>query len=702
MAVSNPGASARLQNAAPAVVGLVVAGALLAPLAPGRTWLLDWVIGGKGSVITRRGFGLDGGVVAGLPLGDLTSLITRYLTNLGPLLPLIVIFPLAAVGVARLSGLAIRSALPAVLLFTVNPFVFDRLYAGQVGVLLGYALMPFAIHASMRGPKGKRVRRFDTAIWWAAAALLSVHYLWIIGVVALAVVLQQRLRVKGLMWLVGSVATVAVLSAYLVFAQLGQTRPVNVTAVDLAAYRTQADPHLGLYGNVLGLYGFWRIGPRLAKQDIKAWPFLLALILIIAAVGAIAALRDEKRRPLAVVLLISGTLGFFLALGDQGPTGPIFRALYDHLPLFNVMREPEKFSSLLALTYAVFFGWGVVTLLQQISGRMVTIAVGVLVGALPLDYTPTIFNGLGGQIKAVHVPASYGQANQLIGKGSGEVLALPWHQYESFPFTGRVIANPVPTLFDRDVISGDDVELPGVATTSTSRRSAFLEFVYSHGSETKRFGSLVAPLGLQFVVLSKTVDWRNYGWLDHQQDLIRILDTPELTVYRNTEPVDRGHRVASTVTLPDWGALVALSNTTDLTSTAVLVTHPAPGPVTLPLSGPALPPATTGPARIVRAASPVRLSVPAGAAGLVEVVEPYDAAWRADSRRPIELAQGGMAFPIGGRATSIRFTHWPVTLLGYCLSLIAAGSLLTLALLRRRRNRHTNCSQPEEVRVGSS
>ena len=660
------------------------------PLLDGRIVLLDYGSSGRGSV-NEALYGLNGGIAAGVLFNSSIHYICALVGEIGDVVPFLAFFLLAGIGIHRLAKrqrMTTASEVGAQLVFLFNPFVFERLGVGQVGVLLGYACLPFVLQAILEGPLAKGGSRFRAAAWWAGAAVLSVHYLWIVGVVALAVVIQQRLRAKALIWLAVSVATVAVLSAYLVFAQLGQARPVAVTAVDLASYRTQGDPHIGLYGNVLGLYGFWRIGPNLPKQSIHFWPFLLAVLLIVIAIGAVTGVRDTSRRPLAVVLLISGTLGFFLALGDQGLTGPIFRAMYDHLPLFNVMREPQKFSSLLALAYAVFFGWGVQSLVATVDQRVARIAVAVFLVLLPIDYTPTIFNGLDGQIKAVHVPASYEQANRLLGKGPGEVLALPWHQYLSFPFTGRVIANPVPTLFDRNVIAGDDVELPGVATTSTSRRSAFLEFVYAHGSETQRFGSLVAPLGIQFVVLSKTVDWLNYGWLDHQRDLTKILDTSDLAVYRNTEPVDLGHRVTSTVTLPDWGALVALSNTTDLTSTAVTVAHAAPGPVTVPSPPPALLPtggAAEGARRRVRVASPVRLHVPAGDEGLVAVAEPYDAAWRAAGRPPLELAQGGMAFSVGPGATDIHFTHWPLTLLGYGITGLAIVVLAGSAVVTRRR-----------------
>jgi len=86
--------------------------------------------------------------------------------------------------------------------------------------------------------------------------------------------------------------------------------------------------------------------------------------------------------------------------------------------------------------------------------------------------------------------------------------------------------------------------------------------------------------------------------------------------------------------------------------------------------------------------SPVRYDVPAGAAGTLELAEPYDPAWRMGSVAPTRTPQGTMSFPIGPEAETIGFTHWPVALAG---DLISVGTALTLiaglAVGRRRRRR---------------
>jgi len=635
--------------------GALVATALLAaPMTHGRLLLLDWNVDTSSPLLGRAARGLDGGVTSGLPGQLLVGLLSRPLGTAVEWVPFAAFFPLAAYGAWRLVE---RAAMPggpigqlvAALLYALNPFVFDRVAVGQLGLLIGYALLPFAVRSLLNSSSPSQTRRGGAA-WWAVTGGLSVHYLWITGLLVLSVLVVRKSRPDVLRWAVMTTAVAAVLSAYQFFVQLGQPRPVTVGANDVAAYATRSDPHLGLYGNVLGLYGFWRQGPRLPKDAVPVWPVLLAAILAIAAVGAWSALRDPVRRPLAGVLLLSGTAGYSLALGTQGPTGPLFRFLFDHLPFFQVMREPEKFLCLTALAYAVLFGWGAGQLLTWARhDRAMRVAVAVLVVALPLAYSPTFVNGLSGQVTGVTVPAGFDQADKLMSDGPEQVLFLPWHQYLSFPWTGRVVANPAPTLFHRDVIVGDDVELPGVYSTSTSSRSSYLQGLYLQGAAQQGFGGKVARLGVGYVVVAKTLDWQAFDWLRGQADLRVALDTPDLTLYQVNTRVDLGARIGS-----DGMREVAVTK------------H-----------------------------STIRYDVPPGPAGQVELVESYNPSWRLDGAEPVRTEQGTMRFPVGPGAASVRFAHWPVTLAGYVISLATALALAALALIERVRRRRRQEVPPE-------
>ena len=475
------------RDTAPLLLGLLVGLGVCWPMLGGRPlFLLDWVAGPHPAWPSTAMLGLDGGLTAGVVGGVVMTLLVRSIGEAVTWLVLLVFFPLAAVGAGRLAG-GWRSGqvtggwrsgqvaggwcwgrVAAATLYCVNPWVFNRIYAGQLALLIGYALLPFAVASALRATGSWAARREarpgspgcegaaeagpgerDTAgaaaaaigpgrpptagvdepgrrwsgrlgpvLWWAALTAIAPHYVWIYGLVLVAVVVVTRPWSWRLVaWLATSAAAMVVLSLYILLPHTATELPTRVGTVSLDIYRTSADPHLGLLPNVAALYGFWRLGPGpvLPKDVVTGWPWLMAAMLVVIVAGYLAVLRHplprraatggspssgaaggdglagdgslrsgaagkdglagdaslrsgaaggdlrwaEARRRLGWVLLVSGVAGYFLALGSQGPTGALFRWAYDTVPFFAIMREPQKFLMLTALAYAVGLGWGV-------------------------------------------------------------------------------------------------------------------------------------------------------------------------------------------------------------------------------------------------------------------------------------------------------------------------------------------------------
>jgi hypothetical protein len=557
-------------------------------------------------------------------------LVTAVLGNLlgaaATWLPLLLFFPLAAFSMSRLIKASLLTRLAAATLYLVNPFVFQRIFVGQIAVLLGYALLPLAVASMVKAVDERGIQRLRPVLWWALLTGIDPHFAWIGGVVLAGVVISHRRRLTTLAWAgVVGLAFLATL-AYVFLPHFATRLPVTVGLRSLAAFRTTGSRRLGLLANVAGLYGFWRLGPGpvLPKNLFSGWPLLMLAILVVVVVGAVSAFspsspevprgsteQNTDKVFLAKVVVVVGVLGFFLALGSQGPTGPLFSWAYYHVPFFAVMREPEKFSSLLALSYAVCFGWGAERLMSKAAyyqdrlsfGQLATVALAL---GLPLAYTPTIFDGLAGQISSSTLPTSWHRADRLMGTGQGKLLFLPWHLYMAFPFTdARVVANPAPSSFRRSVIAGDDVQLPNVFSDATDPRSAYLVQLFSRDGGA-RFDTDVARLGVKYIALAKTVDWQSYLWLEHQPGLQVILDTPSLELWRNSAYHGLGAHGREEVT------------------------------------------------RL----SPVAYRIPPGPAGQVRVAIPYQPGWYIDGRPAQEAPDGVLSVSVGRKGGILRFVPW--------------------------------------------
>jgi hypothetical protein len=713
------------------ILGVVIALGVCAPLlGGGRMFLLDWTVGPHTGLATPATLGIDGGFTAGIGGYVLVSFFNSLIGSASTYLWALAFFPIAAVGAGRLAGRSRWSRIAAGTLFAVNPFVFNRLYVGHVALLLGYALLPFAVMAAIRSLSSSTLRWLVPALWWAGLTSLSPHFAWIYGLVILGVVLvawstQQHPLRRVIGWFVTCCGAFAIMSSYLILPNGSTTLPTQVGSVSLNLYRTNGDPHLGLFANVLALYGFWRTGPgpELPKDVIIGWPFIMFAILVIIGVGvwytwgksadkdeaqvsaetvahqppasdesshrddanADSGLNDHRR--LTILLLFVGVAGFFLALGNQGPTGGLFLWAYDHVPFFSIMREPQKFLMLLALAYAVFFGWGVEHLskMDTSQSRLSALSTAVVLAVvLPLGYCATIFDGLAGQVYSSPLPSAYQQADALMGNGVGNVLVLPWHIYMEYPFTdGRVIANVGPTAFRRNVISGDNVEADDIETQSTSPRSAYLVQLFEDGDDTRNFGRLVAPLGVQYVVLSKAVDWTTYVWLNKQKDLKLVLDDQSLEVWRNTAYVGVGQSVTKVKSVTGVAGLLSLAKSNELGAGAVVLRAASTATTGARTGG-----SPGGARHTVHQISPVAYRISPGAPGWVAVDATYQRGWSLNGRAAKETAEGTLLVRVGANGGVLRFTPWGLVRLGYLVSagaFIVFGVVLAVEPRRRRR-----------------
>jgi hypothetical protein len=663
-----------------ALVGVVLAIAVLAPVMHGGWFLvLDWVHGPVAHIPTAYwGFAL--------PLGPIPILITgaqHVLT--GPVVSWLVValcFPVAAVGVTRLVPGGPIAKWSASAFYLVNPFVFERLDSGQVFVLLGYAVLPWAVKALLEGEDQEtRLGRLLPGVWLAGATAASIHYLFIAGLVLLGVIVWRH-RLTTLWWAMQVFVVSVVLDAYLLIPVLGgSSSGVAVGHGDLEAYKTAGDPIWGLFVNVAGLYGFWRESSTTTpKSDLSAWPVILLALLIVAGVGIAAAWRKGHRQ-LAGVLVLTTVTSYFLALGSQGPTGWLFTILYDHLPGFNVLREPEKFVGLMVVGYAVAFGLGAEEMVARLTTPRSRAIAAIIALIIPLAYTPTIWWGLDGQLKTSHYPASWAAANKVMGTGPGQILFLPWEEYLSFPWThGQVIANPASQAFSRTVISGDNVQTGDLESDSTSKRSAYLMDVFADGPKLHNVGRVVGQLGISYIVLAdNTFDAGSYRWLAHQNDLKEVFNQGGLQVWKNLNAIPSGTRVSTEAAVPSIQVYIRDADRADVLGVAAVIEH---RPLQL---------FTTDVGDVpggVRRTSPVSYAVTAGQPGWVIVPEDYDSGWTYQGHQAIALADGVVAFPTtedGGTAT---YGPWSWALAGDSVSgaavLALAGGGVVVGWRRRR------------------
>jgi hypothetical protein len=541
-----PDARSELQTGALArrripAIGLFVLGlefAMFSPLLrPGTVWLLDSpsYLMGPHPALPQGSWAAAPWRVVRAPFETALSMVYRFLPwGQVRLLPLLLVPVLATFGFRLLFDGDWIATIASSLLFVVNPFVYERMLAGQEYFLLGVAALPLSVALVVRA---RSAVKSGIAVGSMLAALITISpHLAFIGAVLLAGLIASglinRTRTLTMTSVVAlGVAGAATLAWVIPSGFAGQSA---TSGLDVQLFQTAADSRLGLLPNVIGMYGFWRAGWPLAKESLSTWPLIFAAIIVVAGSGAVSMRHSRFRAPILGIGL-AGLGGLLLALGNRGPTGALYSWLYREAPWFRVMREPQKFLVLLVLAYAVMFGFGVSALVRGTSSRRARLATLALLLSLPCVYSFRSFWGFAGYIHPSPEPTSWVEANAVMGDGPGAVLVLPWHRYVPFPWTQyRVVASPLASAFSRPAILSDDPEFGALEDLAADPRARSIGPLLRSGASRYRFGARVASLGVAYVVLAKIEDWHADDWLYGRSDLELVGDWEDLAVFRVT------------------------------------------------------------------------------------------------------------------------------------------------------------------------
>ncbi|BEL07949.1 hypothetical protein Q0Z83_061400 [Actinoplanes sichuanensis] len=654
------------------LLGLIAGVLVVAPWTrSGYLLLLDWV-SGPHQALTPGLYGLDPAALDALPYRLATHGI-RAVFGAGATswLMILAYFPIVAGGVSALAGGSRWRRHPAALFACLNPFVVERIQAGHVPFLLAVALLgpmaASAVHARRRG----RWFAARPAGWYALAISVGAHAAWLGATLLMAIALLPRPRWPDLVRTVVVIVSAGCVYAYAAVVVANAILTVRVGDQDLDVYRTYPG-QAGLAGAVFTLRGFWRGAADSSPQ--AALNVAPATVLVVSALAGLAVLCWREPvigLPLSAVTVAGVTLG----AGVDGPLGAVYRIAFDVLPLFEAMREQQKWVALAMLGYAVGVGATVEAVMTRLRSSTSGLRQAVAITAAPAligmyaTLGASLVWGLGGTVRVSHYPQSWYAADRIMGAGDESVLFLPWHQYQPFAFTAnRSVATPAGAFFRRPVLSSDAAELGQVRTNSASRRMAYLDELIARGGGGQ-FGQLIAPLGVRYVALARDRESDMYAWLDRQLDLAPVLRTRELDLYRvSAEGTGRvvSARNGDLADALGWAAKRRLGTETVLAG-----------------AGDGIVPSTaTG---SLRRAGSTQWRVAEGAAGWVVVPEEWSANWTAGDQVTRPTVAGTVAVRAGTGAFTVRYAPWKWLRLGLAVSLSSLAALLVVGVLEHRR-----------------
>jgi hypothetical protein len=519
-------------------LALIVAGPLLGS---GYLILLDWPSGPHFAEPVWFPVPSSGDIGNLAPLNTLHTLVRAIHAYLPDKVFLLLPIVLGGWGLHRFArnrlGAGVWGAIFGGTLYAVNPFVLDRFLSGQLYILLAYSLLPWALtplHEASRVPR--RRLALLVGLWLGGLGAIDIHVAALYALLAVVVFitgsrsLGQRAISVGIAFGVG-----VLLWAYWLLPAILTPPGGGIGEADLGVYSSRPQGFRVLPA-LAAMYGFWRdefLGPA---QRIPALYLLVIPILGLVFLGAARVMRSSPSRRFALGLAATGGIALLLSAGTSfPPTAAVFRWLFEHVQVFRIFREPQKFLALAVLAYAVFGAIG----LDGLRVRLTVIteaALGVVSTAAVMAYAYTMMWGFWGQVELSRYPDDWRRAEEAIAQaGSGSLLVFPWHHYAVWSFSDdRITANPAPSYFAPEVLVSGEAGFEQVPTQSPDPFTVYIDSVVAEREDVRFLGHLVAPLGVRYVVLLDEVNRHHYAFLRSQPDLESIHQGSAVVVYENT------------------------------------------------------------------------------------------------------------------------------------------------------------------------
>ena len=448
--------------------------------------------------------GLGGGLPRAVPQDAVVALVETVVPGmLVEKSMLVAVLVVAGWGMLRLLP-GTTAGLLAGTFAIVNPFVLERLVMGHWGLLLAYAIAPWAIAVSLR------LRQ--TGDMWDGVRLVllvAVGSLTPSGsllVVALAV---------PLVFLPGSAlsisrriaTTAACIALWLPWLLPSLMHPSDGSADALGAsvFALRSDGPWGPIVTALGGAGLWNADVVPASRATFLGLASTVVLLGLALVGW-RSLQRTLGTPAWVWWLAVATIGLVSAVASALVPGP-WGTLIESVPGGGILRDAHKLLAPWILLVCAAAGMGGARVTGWLRDRGTRITAVAALAVVAVAMTPDALWGIGGRLEPVQYPGDWASVRAIVHTDAreGDVVSLPWTSFRSFDWNdNRTVLDPAPRWLPRPTVVSDDLIVatsggPVVVSGDDPRARLISESLEAPGT----LDATLTSLGISWALVAK-------------------------------------------------------------------------------------------------------------------------------------------------------------------------------------------------------
>lgn len=434
-----------------------------------------------------------------------------------------------------------------------NPFVVERLTIGQWTILLGYALVPWALLGVHRVATGGGILAVLVVVAVAGAGGANT---WLLAVVIVLVGLLSRgTGIRAIGW-----SMVVACGSAAVWALPSVLASVAGDPAGLTAFAPHADTPFGVLASLLSGGGIWN---QAAHPPVRMEPLIAAAATLLGLVGGGLGLLIWWRRcrPLFAAVLAPTLL---LLVSVLPATRPLWIALAD-LPGAGLLRDSHKLIAPWVITGSV--GLAALVTRWRLSARLQPAAGPLTVGValLTVLVLPTAAWGVGGRIGATHVPDDLVAGAATLSEAQPALVGvLPWNQYRRYAWNdSRISLTLAPRMVDQVMLYDDALPLREGIVGGEDARARAVSIAIASG--TPPIEALV-DAGVGYLVVERETGLPEPALSDLAAAGRILSESPHLVIVEVAGPIEAEPRLSMSgplragwlITLTTWAVLVAV------------------------------------------------------------------------------------------------------------------------------------------------
>lgn len=478
--------------------------------------------------------GFDGSAPHTAPYDFVISLVTTVVPGdlVQKALLLLVLFLAGTGAAAAVSRFGLPAQLVAATFFVWNPFVYERLAAGSLTLLFGYAALGWVVWAAAR-PAGASILGFGPMV----LALALAGWTSPTGGLIAAVVALGALAHRGAKTLLITLGAALVVNLPWIIPGLIRPGGVLPDSTGVSAYAASPDTSLGVFGSVLTLGGIWDPAATAPGRGNAVLSSLALVLTILGIAGVVLAWGRSPRGPITGLTVVA-VLGLLVALlGAYGSTRTAIDSIAENIPGGVLLRDGHAWLAPLALLLAI--GWGSLARLAAERGSTVVIAAATVVGiAIPVALLPGMALALDGNLINQRYPNEWWKVRGILASEDRAGIAVaPVGGYRDFTWNDLgTVADPAPHFFLGDVVVDNSRTVNGVVVPADNERATALRAALD---KPKSAVTNLLAMGIDTVVVERDVDGATLNLAG--KDSKRIFNGQHLTVWSLTGDVASGN-----------------------------------------------------------------------------------------------------------------------------------------------------------------